>query len=401
MGSKALHVIKGAMAFNGGSFERRDIAWTEDGAYADPKSCDALADAEIQDGKGLYVIPGLCDIHLHGACGADMSDGDPEGLFKMAKWEAAHGTTSFCPATMTITGDAILNAMSSAREFYGHAQESSWRGEDGAALARMEGIYMEGPFISREKCGAQDPRHVMAPSLEFLKKAQEASGGLVRFAVLAPEEDGAVEFAHGAFKMGIRPCVGHTACSYEQALEAFKSGACELTHTFNAMPPMLHRAPGPIPAAALAGASAELITDGIHIEDPMIAMAFRIFGEEKLILISDSMRAAGMPDGAYTLGGQEVFVKGREARLKDGTLAGSASCLLSCLKNAVLRAHVPLESAVTAAAVNPRRAAGAVFSGVGDIGGEASFIVLTPPEEGFLVRRIVVHGNDAEVAPGL
>ncbi len=401
MGSKALHLIKGAMAFDGRSFERRDIAWTEGGAYADPKDCYFGADAEIQEGKGLYVIPGLCDIHLHGACGADMSDGDPNGLMKIAKWEASHGTTSFCPATMTIAEDAILKAMSSARAFYGEAKASCWRDSDKAPLARMEGIYMEGPFISREKCGAQDPRHVMDPSVEFLKQAQEASEGLVRFAVLAPEERGAVEFAKGALKMGIRTCIGHTACNYKQAIDAFKAGACELTHTFNAMPPMLHRAPGPIPAAALTGASAELIGDGIHIEDPMIAMAFRIFGEEKLILISDSMRAAGMPDGTYTLGGQEVFVKGREARLRDGTLAGSASCLLACLKNAVLGAKVPLESAVAAAAVNPRKAVGATFDGVGSIGGEASFIVLTPPEDGLSVLRIVVRGTDAEVAPGL
>ncbi len=394
MGSRVLHLIRGAMVFTKDGFRKGDIAWTDGGVFADPNDPALRGADDAISGDGLCVIPGLCDIHLHGACGADMSDGDPAGLAAMARWEASRGTTSFCPATMTISSDSILKAMSSARAFHESAEASGWLDESGAPLARMEGIYMEGPFISTEKCGAQDPRHVMAPSADFLRQAHEASGGLVRFTVIAPEAPGAAEFAAASAAMGIRPCVGHTACTYDQARLAFESGACELTHAFNAMPPMLHRAPGPIPAAALCGAAAEIIADGIHIADPMIAMAFRFFGKERMILISDSMRAAGMPDGTYTLGGQEVLVKGREARLEDGTLAGSASCLLDCLRNAVLNARIPLCDAVCAAAVNPRRALG-ISLDFASPGSEASLIVLTKPEDGLLTRRIVVRGRDA------
>ncbi|MGN0908820.1 MAG: N-acetylglucosamine-6-phosphate deacetylase [Succinivibrio sp.] len=392
-----LNVLKNVLVFSKDGFESGEIAWEDGGDFADPSSA---AGAALHDGGGCVVIPGLCDIHLHGSCGEDMSDGSPEGLMRMAAWEACHGTTSFCPATMTVSKGEILKAMASAREFSCNAKKAQWLDGDGAPIARLAGIYMEGPFISRAKCGAQDPSHVMPPSPQFLDEACSASGGLVRFCVLAPEEAGAMELAASAASRGIRPCIGHTACSYAQALDAISRGACELTHMFNAMPPMLHRAPGPIPAAALNGASAELIADGIHIENPMIAMAFRIFGPSRIILISDSMRAAGMADGTYTLGGQEVFVRGREARLSDGTLAGSASCLFDCLKNAVLGAKIPLCDAVAAAAVNPRLAAGIGFD-FATPGSEASFIVATPPEDGLKVRRIVVRGRDCPVAAGL
>jgi N-acetylglucosamine-6-phosphate deacetylase len=395
-----LHVLRNACFFTEGGFDYGDIAWTDEGEFVDPGRIRGEQLDENSSAEGCLVIPGLCDIHLHGACGEDMSDGRPEGLRKMAIWEASHGTAEFCPATMTIGRDDIVHAMASARSFHDEASAAGWRDAAGKPMARMAGVYMEGPFISREKCGAQDPRHVMSPSLEFLDEADRASGGLVRFAVIAPEEPGAEKFASGASERKIRPCVGHTACSFDEAAAAFRAGAVELTHAFNAMPPMLHRAPGPIPAAVLSGASAELIADGIHIANPMIAMAFRMFGAERMILISDSMRAAGLDDGTYTLGGQEVLVRGREARLRDGTLAGSVSCLFDCMRNAVLNAKVPLHDAVVAAAVNPRRAAGLDFE-FAKPGSEASFIVLTRPANGLRIMRIVIGGADAQVAPAL
>ena len=387
-----IHSVKNAFVYTKNGFKKMDFIYSEDlGTFIDkpgPNACDDICDA-----SGCYVIPGLCDIHLHGADGADFSDGDPQALAIIAGWEARHGTTAFCPASMTVGKETILKAMDSARLFTKNVKDGKYHD---TSLSELLGVYMEGPFISKKKCGAQDPVNVIRPSAEFLKKAQDASGGLIRFCVTAPEGDDAIVFIREASALGIKICIGHTDCGYEKAIEAFSNGASELTHTFNAMPPMLHRAPGPIAAGALYNAYAELIADGIHVHNAMIAMTFRIFGPDRVILISDSMRAAGLKDGTYTLGGQRVNVKGSEARLDNGVLAGSVSCLYSCLRNAVLNAGVPLHDAVTAAAVNPRRQCGAdtSFLGACDM---ATFLILSAPEDGLRIRKIVIKGK--ELAP--
>ncbi len=384
-----IHSVKNAFVYTKNGFDKKDFLYSEDSGTFVDKVYSADAD-ESCDASGCYVIPGLCDIHLHGADGADFSDGDPDALLTIASWEACHGTTAFCPASMTVDKETILKAMDSARLFTKNVKEGKY--QDGS-LSELLGVYMEGPFISKKKCGAQDPVNVKAPSFEFLQQAQQTSGGLIRFCVTAPEGDGAISFIRKAASLGIKICIGHTDCDYEKAHEAFSNGACELTHTFNAMAPMLHRAPGPVAAAAFGNAYAELIADGIHVHNAMIAMTFRMFGPDRVILISDSMRAAGLKDGAYTLGGQKVNVKGSEARLDNGVLAGSVSCLYSCLRNAVLNAKVPLHDAVTAASVNPRRQCGADTSFLGS-GNKATFLVLSAPDAGLKIKRIVMRGKD-------
>ena len=294
------------------------------------------------DAQGCYLIPGLVDIHSHGAVGADASDGDPAGLLKMARHYAAGGVTAWCPTTMTLGEPALLKAMGAIRDFV--------RPADGAKIA---GIHLEGPFLSREKCGAQDPEHLRAPDVDLFRRLDEASGGLVRLITVAPEAPGAVSFIR-AVSRDCTVSLGHTGADYDTARAAFEAGAAHVTHLFNAMSPLHHREPGVAAAAMDAGATVELIADGFHIHPAMVRLVHRLFGE-KLALISDSMRCAGLADGDYELGGRPVTVRGGRAVLSGtDTLAGSSLHLMDGLRRAV-SFGVPLEAAVLAATAVPAR----------------------------------------------
>ena len=294
------------------------------------------------DEESIRIIPGLVDIHSHGCVGHDTCDADPEGLKKMLAYEAANGITSYLPATMTYSEDilkGIIRAIVSAKS------------------PVIKGIYLEGPFISAKKKGAQNEKYIMKPDLEMLRRLQKEANGLVKFVAIAPEEEGAMECirdGRGEFKFSI----AHTMADYDTAKGAIANGANHITHLYNAMPPYSHRAPGVIGAAADDDSTrVELICDGIHVHDAVIRNTFKLFGKERVILISDSMEAAGMPDGTYSLGGQTVIVKDRRAVLADGTIAGSASNLYDCLRH-VIEIGVPAETAIAAATINPAREAG-------------------------------------------
>ena len=333
------------------------------------------------DAKGGYLLPGLVDIHSHGALGEDASDAHPEGLLRLSRYYAAEGVTSWCPTTMTLKEPELTAAMQAIRNFA--------RPENGAKLA---GIHLEGPFLSREKCGAQNPANLHAPDAELFRRLDRAGGGAIRLVTLAPEEPGALNFIRE-----ISACcavsLGHTAADYDTAMAAFASGASHVTHLFNAMPPLGHRAPGVVAAALDAGSSVELISDGLHIHPAMIRLAFRLFGE-RVVLISDSLRCAGMPDGAYTLGGQAVTVKaGRATLTGTATLAGSSIHLMEGLRRAVAFG-VPPESAVTAATLTPAK----VIGRDGEIGsiapGKCADLVLTDPD--LRVRAVFIDGKQID-----
>ncbi len=303
---------------------------------------------EVLDGQGLYVIPGLVDIHLHAAYGADFMDGDEKSWHKIARFEAEHGITSLCPTTMTMTEDEILKACSIM---------NSYKPSDNEAF--LHGLYLEGPFISPNKTGAQNSEFIKKPNLEFVNKAIEASNNQVKFLGIAPELDGAIELI-SALRNKVICSIAHTACSYETAMKAIAAGVNHLTHLFNAMPPFLHRAPGPIGAAVeTESCFCELISDGVHVHPSAVKAAFKLFGKDKIVLISDSMMATGLDtDKSYTLGGQEVFVSGKKATLKDGTIAGSVSTLFDCLKTAITQIGIPIEEAVACATYTPALCAG-------------------------------------------
>ena len=225
--------------------------------------------------------------------------------------------------------------------------------------ADLVGINMEGPFISPNKVGAQNPEYLHKADVAMFRRLQKRANGLIKLVDIAPEEPGALEFI-AACHDEVRISIAHTCTSYDTANAAFDAGATHMTHLYNAMPGITHREPGPIIAALERGAEVELITDNVHIHPAMVRFTFNTFGDDHVILIADSMMACGLPDGQYSLGGQAVTVSGPRATLTEhpGTIAGSATCLYDCMKRAVLEMNVPLESAVRAASENPAKSIG-------------------------------------------
>ncbi len=370
--------IVGGKAFDGEGFVERDIA-IENGFFA---GCEADAGGdEVVDASGCYVIPGLVDLHFHGSAGADISDGDLAGLHKMGAYEASHGVTAMCPATMTLPEDVLARAARAAAAY-----------EPAEDEADLVGINMEGPFISPSKVGAQNPDYVRNPGVEEFRRLQEAAGGLFKLVDIAPEEPGADEFIK-EMAGEVRISLAHTCTDYDTAAHAFELGARQLTHLFNAMDPMHHRKPGPIPAAAERDdVTAEIIADGVHIHPAMVRLAFNMFGDDRMILISDTLRAAGLEDGTYDLGGQDVTVRGPVATIENGALAGSVSDLMRCLYVAVRDMDIPLASAVKAASANPARALGLEGRyGSLDAGCVADAVLLD--QETLEVKQVILRGK--------
>ena len=329
--------------FAGGRFVRGGFS-VENGRFAHVLE-DVPGPAEDLD--GALVIPGLVDIHVHGCAGADFSDGDYAGLVRMARYLARRGVTSFAPASMTLPYDALDKAFHAAVRL---------RREGLADGARLMGIQMEGPFLSREKRGSQNPAYLRLPDWDRFLRLYDAAEGLLRIVDVAPELPGAVEFTRRASEK-CRVSVAHTAAGYDQAAAVFDAGATHLTHLFNAMSGIHHRHPGPIGAASeRENVTAELICDGIHVHPSAVRMAFRLF-PGRICLISDALRCCGMADGSYSLGGQEILLSGGVARLTGGAIAGSAADLYQCMRRAV-SFGIPREQAVWAATALPARVIG-------------------------------------------
>jgi len=332
-----------AYIFTDKGFVRGGFA-VEDGRFAALFEGDRDGGADL---RGACVIPGLVDIHTHGAAGADFSDGDADGLRRMAAHLAKCGVTSFCPTSMTLPYETLAAAFRTAVEL---------REEAPKGCARVMGIHMEGPFFSEKKKGAQNGAYLKLPDPDAFRRLQEGCGGLVRIVDVAPELTGAVEFTEAA-KALCTVSVAHTDANYEEAKAVFAAGATHLTHLYNAMPPIHHRKPGVIGAASECDAvAAELICDGLHVHESSVRMAFKLF-PGRVCLISDSLRCCGMPDGEYELGGQQVFLSGGVARLADGTIAGAASDLYKDMKNAVAFG-IPRDEAIRAATIRPAREIG-------------------------------------------
>ncbi len=356
-------------------FVARDFC-VKDGLIAE----DALGPVSAH---GCYVIPGLTDLHFHGCVGEDFSDATPDGLQKMADYELSRGITQICPAGMTLGEDQLTKI----------CQNAAAHREKNSGGAELVGLHLEGPFLSMAKKGAQNAAYIHDPDAAMLHRLQQAAGGLVKLVTLAPEQPNSLEFIQSARQDGVTVSLGHTTADYDTASAAYKAGARQATHLFNAMPPFTHRAPGVVGAAFdYPEVKVELICDGVHIHPSVVRAVFKLFGSDRVILISDSLRATGMPDGRYPFGGQEIEVHGNRATMADdpNTLAGSVSDLMACLKTAV-SFGIPLADAVTAAAVNPAKVLG-IYNRLGslDIGKEANVAVL---DEHLDLKAVLYHGE--------
>lgn len=349
-------VIKNALVFIlGQGFLKKDV-WIKDGYFAEIVDDFAALHSQIYaeeknagnviDAEGDYLIPGLVDVHFHGCAGVDFSEQTKKALDTIGRYEAEHGITSICPATMTIAQESLLEICKEAQEY---TQKEN--------ASRLCGIHLEGPFISMKKRGAQNPDYVQKPDIETFCRLQEAAHGLVRMITIAPEVEGAETFIR-KLSGNVHISVGHTMSDYETASHAFALGADHVTHMYNGMCGFSHRAPGVIGAAFDAKhVMVELICDGVHIDPSVIRATFQMFGPNRVVLVSDSMMATGMEDGNYSLGGLPVTVKGNLATLSDGTIAGSVTDLMDCMRMAV-QMGIPFETAVRAATYNPAKSIG-------------------------------------------
>lgn len=316
---------------------------------------NTLTDVTISDGKisaigktdesgidlsGKKIYPGLIEIHAHGCIGHDTMDGDK--LNEMSVYQAENGITSWYPTTITMDLETLQKVTD--------ADISSVEG------ANVLGFHLEGPFINLKYKGAQNPKYVVKPDLEAFNKMKNA-----KLITIAPEVEGAIEFIK---ECNAVVCLGHTDADYETGLEAFKNGAKCLTHTFNAMPPLHHRNPGVIGSAITANGYVQIIGDGMHVHPAVVNALYKIFTSERMVIISDTLRAADVPEGEYDIGGQTAIVKDGLCRLKDGTIAGSTNNLFKCVQR-VISFGIDADEAFKMASYTP-----ACLMGIDDVKGK-------------------------------
>ena len=336
---------------------------------------------QVIDAEGQYLSPGFIDVHIHGAGGRDTMEGSYEALNTIARTIVQHGTTSFLPTTMTVHKDDIRQAVKAINE----AME---KGTDGATIL---GVHLEGPFINGAMIGAQNPNFLTPPSVEAFKYMVGEYEDSVVCVTLAPEVPGAKDLIKYLKEKGIRASMGHTKASYEEAMEGIKCGICHATHLYNAMTPLHHRESGGVGAIFDSEITTETISDGIHISYPSLRIAYKQKGVDKVLLVSDAMMACGMPDGMYTLGGQDVVVTNGAARLLTGSLAGSVLTLDAAVRNVKNNTSYPLQDIVKMASYNTARHCN-VEDRKGKIeeGYDADLLIF---DEEITIKKVIVEGK--------
>ena len=339
------------------------------------------ADGEdmVIDAEGKYVIPGLIDIHSHGCVGHDGCDANLNAYQEMMHYYASFGVTSVLATLVTETEEVQGRACRAIREYMSQEHEG----------ATIQGINMEGPFFSKEKKGAQAEEKLHLPDVEMFRRLNAASGGNIRQVCLAPELEGGMDFIQ-TVKDEVVVSIAHTTASYDTTLQAIAAGASHVTHLYNAMPAYNHREPGVIGVVYNDDKiTAELISDGFHIHPAVVRATFKLMAN-RICLISDSLAATGMADGDYSLGGQTVYVRNGQCKLKDGTIAGSTTPVMECMRRAV-SFGVPFEQALRAATFNPARAMGLIDRcGTLSAGKSADIVLLN---RDLSVDKVIINGK--------
>ncbi|WP_434399814.1 N-acetylglucosamine-6-phosphate deacetylase [Planococcus sp. 11815] len=344
---------------------------------------DVEADVHIEaSGKNWTAFPGFIDVHIHGAAGHDVMDATSEALVGLAKALPKEGTTSFLATTMTQSDEAISAALDNIREF-----------QAGEGQAEMLGVHLEGPFISAERAGAQPIEHIVKASYPLFQKWQKLSGNQIRLITLAPETHGAMEFIKKLTDDGIITSIGHSDATFEEVQAAVRSGASHVTHLYNQMSPFHHRKPGVVGAALMEeGLMVEVIADFIHSHPASVEMAFRQKGADRLMLITDAMRAKGLPPGVYDLGGQDVQVTKKDARLADGTLAGSILTMDRAIQNVQSITGCSVNELVVMTSANAANELGLAGKGKIHDGADADIAIL---DEDLNVQLTICRGTIA------
>lgn len=371
-----LEIINGDV-FLDGMFSKADVSISGDCISHIGAASRA---GEVIDASGKYVIPGYVDIHIHGARGKDFCDGTAQAFSSIARYLATVGVTSFLGTSMSYRQEVLQPIFEAAGKYMS---------EQPADAAVMRGINMEGPFFSKEKRGAHAESNIMNPDIDMFEALYAASRETIALLDLAPELPHARELI-ARISNDCRISLAHTQANYETAAAAFEAGASHVTHLFNAMPPFHHRDPGVIGAAVDFAQSVELICDGIHLHPAVVRSAFRLFGRERICLISDAMATCGMPNGTYDLDGEDVIVDGNAARLRNGTIAGSCTPLSQCVRWTIEQG-IPAQDVIYCATAVPARSIG-VDDCVGTIAvGKRADIVLLNAD--YSVSQVILAGT--------
>lgn len=345
----------------------------------DPENINAQAE-EVIDARGLYVSPGLIDVHIHGYKGVDVSDDDPDGVRKMAHDLLANGVTAFLPTTLTVDWPILESVGCHMRELAAESQSPDFPG------AEIPGIHLEGPFINPQYKGAQNEAFILKPDAEKILPLAD----IIRVMTLAPEMPGALECIRTLKqKTNIALSMGHSGASFEEAMEAVGCGITRTTHLFNAMSQLVHRQPGVVGASLSSDVYTELIADTFHVSRGIFPFLTKA-KKDRLVLITDALRSAGMPDGTYENGGQQFVLKGIECRLTNGTIAGSVLRLNRAVRNLRDYGNIPMFEAVRAASLNAAESAGLDSSKGALLPGKDADIVLMDWD--CSVEQTFVHG---------
>jgi N-acetylglucosamine-6-phosphate deacetylase len=342
------------------------------------EDCIAAADAEI-DGNGQILIPGMIDVHIHGAEGFDMMDGTLRSVEAVSRVCAATGCTSFLATSVSSSLDELLQMISSVSQVIGR--------EPGAQIA---GIHIEGPYLNVKRKGMQNERYLRHPDIHEMELILQKSGSLIRMVTLAPELQGGIDMIEFLKDRGIIVSISHSDATYEEAKHAFRCGASHVTHCFNGMRPIHHRDPGLILAAfEESHVSVQAIVDDVHLHPAIVRLIYREKGADNMVLITDALQAMGMGDGMYLFGGHEVRVSHGIATLADGTLASSTVTMNEALAKTV-RSGIPLKDAVTMATQTPAQVLGLINKGRIAPGADADLVLMN---ENFEILWTAIKGN--------